>query len=44
MTLGREAPGGRALTVLNVDSAPAPGVVTELKQSKHVLDVTVAKL
>jgi D-3-phosphoglycerate dehydrogenase len=44
MTLGREAPGGRALTVLNVDSAPKADVIRELKSYKHVLDVTVAQL
>ncbi len=44
MTLGRDQPGGRALTVLNLDGTPPESVIAEVKKLPHVSGVTVAKL
>ncbi len=44
MFLGRDEVGGRALTVLNLDSDPSPGLMEELLANPDVLDVTVANL
>jgi D-3-phosphoglycerate dehydrogenase len=44
MSLGRDKRGGEALTVLNLDSAPAENVLAEIKADKDILDVKVAKL
>ncbi len=44
MFLGRDQAGGRALTVLNLDSNPPPELVDELCQNPDVLDVKVARV
>lgn len=44
MTFGREAPGKRAIMLLNVDQAVSPQVQDEIRRAKHVLDVRVMKL
>lgn len=44
MSLGRDKQGGKALTVLNLDSAPSDTVLAEIRQDKDILDVKVAKL
>ena len=44
MSLGRDKLGGKALTVLNLDSAPSDTVLAEIKADKDILDVKVAKL
>ena len=36
--------GGKALTVLNLDSAPSDSVLGEIKADKDIYDVKVAKL
>ncbi len=44
MTLSRDAAGGRALTVLNLDSVPPPACLSELQQDPDIGDVNVVKL
>jgi D-3-phosphoglycerate dehydrogenase len=44
MSLARDKEGGKALTVLNLDSAPADAALAEIKSDKDILDVKVAKL
>ena len=44
MSLGRDKQGGKALTVLNLDSAPTEAVIAEIRKDKDILDVKVAKL
>ena len=44
MSLGRDKQGGKALTVLNLDSAPSEQVLAEIRKDKDILDVKVAKL
>jgi D-3-phosphoglycerate dehydrogenase len=44
MSLGRDQPGGRALTVLNLDSAPSPQVIAEIRADPDIYDVKVAQL
>ncbi len=44
MSLNRDIAGGRALTVLNLDSAPPEEAVTRLKQDPDISDVHVATL
>jgi D-3-phosphoglycerate dehydrogenase / 2-oxoglutarate reductase len=44
MSLGRDKQGGKALTVLNLDSAPSEAVLAEIRADKDILDVQVAKL
>lgn len=39
LTLGREKPGGRALTVLNLDQAPSAETMAALAKVPNVLDV-----
>lgn len=44
MSLARDKQGGIALEVLNLDSAPTPAVLEEIRADKDVLDVKVAQL
>lgn len=44
LQFGREAPGGRAITVVNVDSPPADEVLAELRTLPNVISVTRAHL
>ncbi len=44
MSLGRDKPGGRALTVVNLDSAPSEEVIAEIRSDKDIYDVKVATL
>ncbi|MBU3933993.1 MAG: phosphoglycerate dehydrogenase [Candidatus Omnitrophica bacterium] len=44
MTFGREKPGGRAISVLNVDSAVPPRVLEKIKNSKNIFDAKLIKL
>jgi len=42
--LGRRQPGGHALAVVNLDSAPTPGVLDEIRKVAHVLDLVLVDL
>ncbi|MDW8344593.1 MAG: phosphoglycerate dehydrogenase [Verrucomicrobiae bacterium] len=44
MSLARDKIGGRALTVLNLDSTPGEEVLAEIQQAKDILDVHVVQL
>ena len=44
MTFGREKPGGKTLSVLNVDSAVPEKVLSEIRKAKNILDATLIKL
>ncbi|MCX5688098.1 MAG: phosphoglycerate dehydrogenase [Candidatus Omnitrophica bacterium] len=44
MTFGREKPGGKTLSVLNVDSAVPENVLNEIRGDKNILDATLIKL
>ncbi len=44
MQFGREAPGGRAVTVVNVDTEVPPEVLEELRALPNVVSVTPARL
>jgi len=44
MSLGRDTPGGKALTVLNLDSVPSEQIVAAIKGDKDIFDVKVVKL
>jgi D-3-phosphoglycerate dehydrogenase len=44
MQFGREAPGGRAVTVVNVDTAAGDHVLEELRKLPNVISVTQASL
>ena len=44
MSLGRDTAGGRALTVLSLDSVPPPAVLEELKKDADISNVKVVKL
>jgi D-3-phosphoglycerate dehydrogenase / 2-oxoglutarate reductase len=44
MSLSRDKEGGKALTVVNLDSAPTEAVLAEIRADKDILDVKVAKL
>src|SRR3989442_4039943 len=43
MSLSRDKEGGKALTVVNLDSAPGDAVIAEIKADKDILDVKIAK-
>jgi D-3-phosphoglycerate dehydrogenase len=44
MTFGRDKPGGRAISVLNVDSPISPEISEKIKKTENVLGVKVIKL
>ncbi|PIP68646.1 MAG: phosphoglycerate dehydrogenase [Candidatus Omnitrophica bacterium CG_4_9_14_0_2_um_filter_42_8] len=44
MTFGREKPGGKTLSVLNIDSAVSEKVLNEIRKDKNILDATLIKL
>ncbi|MDP2911136.1 MAG: phosphoglycerate dehydrogenase [Candidatus Omnitrophota bacterium] len=44
MTFGREKPGGKTLSVLNVDSEVSEKVLNEIRKEKNILDATLIKL
>ena len=44
MSLTRDTVGGRALTVLNLDSVPPAGVLDELQKDPDIGNVNVVKL
>jgi D-3-phosphoglycerate dehydrogenase len=44
MTFGREKPGGRAITVLNVDSPISQEIIDKIKKTENILAVEVIKL
>lgn len=44
MTFGREKPGGRAITVLNVDSPISQDILGQIKKTENILAVKVIKL
>ena len=44
MSLGRDTAGGRALTVLSLDSEPPPAVLEELQKDTDISNVKVVKL
>lgn len=44
MTFGREKPGGKAVTVLNVDTQVSVKVLAELKSHKDIQDARLVKL
>lgn len=44
MTFGREKPGGRAISVLNVDSVVPQKVLSQIKNAKNILGAKLIKL
>jgi len=44
MSNGRDAPGGTAITVVNVDDHVPPKVLEQVKRLQHVLDAKLIKL
>ncbi|HRE28956.1 MAG TPA: ACT domain-containing protein, partial [Anaerolineales bacterium] len=42
--LGRDQPGGMALSVLNLDSAPAPEVLEQMRELPQVVNVRLVAL
>jgi D-3-phosphoglycerate dehydrogenase len=44
MTFGRQAPGGKAVSVLNVDSSVSPELLDKIKKTENILSVKVIKL
>jgi D-3-phosphoglycerate dehydrogenase len=44
MTFGREKPGGKAITVLNVDSQVPAAVLDKIKKTDNILEVKVIKI
>jgi D-3-phosphoglycerate dehydrogenase len=44
MTFGRDKPGGKAISVLNIDSPVASEVLDKIKKTENILSVRVIKL
>jgi D-3-phosphoglycerate dehydrogenase len=44
MTFGREKPGGKTLSVLNVDSQVPESVLNDIRKAKNILDAVLIKL
>jgi len=44
MTFGRDKPGGKSISVLNVDSAISTDILEKIKKTENVLEVKIIKL
>jgi D-3-phosphoglycerate dehydrogenase len=44
MSLNRDAAGGKALTVLNLDSVPPAALLQEIQQDPDISNIRVVKL
>jgi hypothetical protein len=44
MTFGRQEAGGRAISVLNVDSPVSADIIDKIKKIQNILEVKVIKL
>jgi D-3-phosphoglycerate dehydrogenase len=44
MTFGRQAPGGKAITLLNVDSPASTEIIDKIKKTENILTVKVIRL
>jgi D-3-phosphoglycerate dehydrogenase len=44
MSLGRDKAGGRALTVLNLDSVPPAELLEEIQKDPDISNIRIAKL
>ncbi|RKY33025.1 MAG: phosphoglycerate dehydrogenase [Candidatus Omnitrophota bacterium] len=44
MTFGRDTPGGKAVSVLNVDSPVSPELLNKIKKTENILSVKIIKL
>lgn len=44
MTFGRQAPGGKAITLLNVDSPVSGEIIDKIKKTENILSVKVIKI
>jgi D-3-phosphoglycerate dehydrogenase / 2-oxoglutarate reductase len=44
MVVGRQAPGGDAIGVLNVDTVPSAAALEEMGQHEHITSVSVVSL
>jgi len=44
MTFGRQTPGGKAISVLNVDSPISPDLLEKVRRIENILDVRVIRL
>ncbi len=44
MNLGRQAPGGEAIGVLNLDTVPSPEAVQDVAHHEHITSTSVVKL
>ncbi len=44
MNLGRQAPGGEAIGVMNLDANPPEAAVNEILQHEHIISASVVKL
>jgi D-3-phosphoglycerate dehydrogenase len=44
MTFGREKPGGKAITILNVDSSVSAEILDKIKKTENILAVKVIRL
>ncbi|MBI4972280.1 MAG: phosphoglycerate dehydrogenase, partial [Candidatus Omnitrophica bacterium] len=44
MTFGREKPGGKSVSVLNVDSPISPEILEKIKQTENILSVKVINI
>lgn len=44
MTFGREQPGGKAISILNVDSAVSPEILASIKKIDNISDAKVIKV
>jgi hypothetical protein len=44
MSLSRDVVGGRALTLLNLDSVPPPELLAEIRKDPDISNIRVVKL
>jgi D-3-phosphoglycerate dehydrogenase len=44
MTFGRDEPGGKAISVLNVDSPVSPKVLAEVKKIENILEAKIIRV
>jgi D-3-phosphoglycerate dehydrogenase len=43
MTFGRDEPGGKAISVLNIDSPATPEVLEKVRKTENIIAVKVIK-
>jgi len=44
MTFGRDTPGGKAISVLNIDTPVSPEILEKIRKTENILGVKVIRI